>query len=71
MTNEEMVEIAKDLTEALAPYVISGTGAKMELNSESINVIYRSLVGFMSRNENPNVGMKLPFTVLQSLREVS
>ena len=71
MTNEEMVEVAKDLTEALAPHVISGTGAKMELNSESINVIYHSLVGFTSRNEQPNVDMKLPFSVLQSLGEVS
>lgn len=71
MTNEEMVEIAKDLTEALAPYVISGMGAKMELNSESIGVIYHSLVGFTSRNEQPSVDMKLPFEVLQSLREVS
>ena len=71
MTNEEMVEIAKDLTEALAPYVISGKGAKMELNSESISVIYHSLVGFTSRNEQSNVDMKLPFEVLQSLREVS
>lgn len=71
MTNEEMVEIAKDLTEALAPYVISGKGAKMELNSESVSVIYHSLVGFTSRNEQSNVDMKLPFSVLQSLREVS
>ena len=71
MTNEEMVEVAKDLTEALAPYVISGTGAKMELNSESINVIYHSLVGFTSRNEQQNVDMKLPFSVVLSLREVS
>ena len=70
MTNEEMVEIAKDLTEALAPYVISGKGAKMELNSESISVIYHSLVGFTSRNEQSNVDKKLPFSVLQSLREV-
>lgn len=62
MTNtEQMVEVAKDLTEALAPYVISGKGAKMELTSESINVIYHSLVGFTSRNEQPNVDAKLPF----------
>ena len=71
MTNKEMVEVAKDLTEALVPHVISGTGAKMEFNSESINVIYHSLVGFTSRNEQPSVDVKLPFTVLQSLREVS
>ncbi|NNH86208.1 hypothetical protein [Acinetobacter terrae] len=72
MTNtEQMVEVAKDLTEALAPYVISGKGAKMELTSESISVIYHSLVGFTSRNEQPNVDMKLPFSVLQSLGEVS
>jgi len=71
MTNtEQMVEVAKDLTEALAPYVISGTGAKMDLNSESISVIYHSLVGFTSRNDQPNVDMKLPFSVLQSLGEV-
>lgn len=71
MTNEEMVEVAKDLTEALAPYVISGKGAKMELNSESVSVIYHSLVGFTSRNDEPNVNVKLPFSVLQSLKEVS
>ncbi|TCB62238.1 hypothetical protein [Acinetobacter terrae] len=71
MTNEQMVELARDLTEALAPYVISGDSARMELDSESISVIYHSLVGFTSRNEQPNVDMKLPFTVIQSLREVS
>jgi hypothetical protein len=71
MTNEQMVEVAKDLTEALAPYVISGKGAKMELTSKDVNVIYHSLVGFTSRNEQQNVDMKLPFSVLQSLREVS
>ena len=71
MTNEQMVEVAKDLTEALAPYVISGDSARMELDSESISVIYHSLVGFTSRNEQPNVDMKLPFSVLQSLGDVS
>jgi len=70
MTNtEQMVEVAKDLTEALAPYVISGTGAKMELNSESISVIYHSLVGFTSRNELKGVDVKLPFEVIQILKE--
>jgi len=64
MTNtEQMVEVAKDLTEALAPYVISGDGVKLELNSKDVNVIYHSLVGFTSRNEQPNVDMKLPFEV--------
>ena len=71
MTNEQMVEVAKDLTEALAPYVISGIGTKMELNSESISVIYRSLVGFTSQHEVKGVDVKLPFTILQSLGEVS
>lgn len=63
MTNEQMVEVAKDLTEALAPYVISGMGAKMELNSESIGVIYHSLVGFTSQHEAKGVDVKLPFDV--------
>ena len=71
MTNEEMVEVAKDLTEALAPYIISGDGAKLELNFKDVQVVYHSLVGFTSRNEQSNVDMKLPFSVLQSLREVS
>lgn len=72
MTNiEQMVEVAKDLTEKLAPYVISGDGVKLELNSKDVNTIYHSLVGFTSRNEQPNVDMKLPFSVLQSLGEVS
>ena len=71
MTNEQMVEVAKDLIEALAPYVISGIGTKMELNSESINVIYHSLVGFTSQHEVKGVDVKLPFSVLQSLGEVS
>ena len=71
MTNEQMVEVAKDLTEALAPYIISGDGVKLELNSKDVNVIYHSLVGFTSRNDEPNVNVKLPFEVLKSLREVS
>lgn len=71
MTNEEMVELAKDLTEALAPYIISGDGVKLGLNSKDVNVIYHSLVGFTSRNEQPNVDMKLPFSVVLSLGEVS
>lgn len=72
MTNtEQMVEVAKDLTEALAPYIISGDGVKLELNSKDVNAIYHSLVGFTSRNEQPNVDMKLPFSVLQSLGEIS
>ncbi|OTG64380.1 hypothetical protein B9T25_13140 [Acinetobacter sp. ANC 4470] len=71
MTNEQMVEVAKDLTEALAPFVISGAGAKLQLGSESINVIYHSLVGFTSRNDQPSVDVKLPSAVIQSLKEVS
>jgi hypothetical protein len=71
MTNEEMVEIAKDLTEALAPYIISGDGAKLELNSKGVKVIYHSLVGFTSQHELKGVDVKLPFDVLQSLREMS
>lgn len=71
MTNEQMVEVAKDLTEALAPYVISGDGVKLELNSKDVNAIYHSLVGFTSQHEVKGVDVKLPFTILQSLREVS
>lgn len=72
MTNtEQMVEVAKDLTETLAPYVISGDGVKLELNSKDVNVIYHSLVGFTSQHEVKGVDVKLPFAILQSLREVS
>ena len=63
MTNEQMVEVAKDLTEALAPYVISGDGVKLELNSKDVNAIYHSLVGFTSQHEVKGVDVKLPFEV--------
>lgn len=72
MTNpivEQDLEFAKDIRESLAPRVIGKTGA--ELNSEEVAMIYHIVSDFIFRNDEPSVDMKLPLTVIQSLREVS
>lgn len=71
MTNEQMVEVAKDFAEDLAPHVISKTGTVKTLTAEQASALYHIAVDFWMRNDEPNVDAKLPFTILQSLREVS
>ena len=65
----EKLEQAKDLIESLAARKIGGTG--IELNSEDVDLAYEVLNDYVMRNELKGVDVKLPFTILQSLWEVS
>ena len=62
------IELAKDLLESLAARKIGGTG--IELNSEEAELAYEVFNDYVERNELKGVDVKLPFTILQSLREV-
>lgn len=64
----EKLEHAKDLIESLAARKIGGTG--IELNSEEVDLAYEVFNDYVERNELKGVDVKLPFTILQSLREV-
>ena len=63
------LEQAKDLLESLAARKIGGTG--IELNSEETDLAYEIFNNYVMRNDEASVDVKLPFEVLQSLREVS
>lgn len=67
----EILEIAKDFAEDLAPHVISQTGTVKTLTAEQVSALYYIAVDFWMRNDEPSVNVKLPFEVIQSLREVS
>ena len=62
------LEQVKDLLESLAARKIGGTG--IELNSEEAELAYEVFNDYVERNELKGVDVKLPFTILQSLREV-
>ncbi len=64
----EKLERAKDLIESLAARKIGGTA--IELNSEEAKLAYEVFNDYVERNELKGVDVKLPFTILQSLREV-
>ena len=63
------LELAKDLRESLAARKIGSTG--IELNREEADLAYEVFNDFIISNDQPNVDVKLPFTILQSLKEVS
>ena len=65
----EKLEQAKDLIESLAARKIGGAG--IELNSEETELAYEIFNDYVMRNDEASVDVKLPFEVLQSLREVS
>lgn len=65
----EKLEAAKDLVESLAARKIGGVG--IELNSQETELAYEIFNDYVERNEVKGVDVKLPFTILQSLREVS
>lgn len=62
------LEQAKDLLESLAARKIGGAG--IELNSEEAELAYEVFNDYVMRNEVKGVGVKLPFTILQNLKEV-
>lgn len=65
----EKLEQAKGLLESLAARKIGGTG--IELNSEEVDLAYEVFNDYVARNEVKGVDVKLPFDVIQSLKEVS
>ncbi|MEG0132182.1 MAG: hypothetical protein RR677_12005 [Acinetobacter sp.] len=65
----EKLEQAKDLLESLAARKIGGTG--IELNSEEVELAYEIINDYIARNDEASVDVKLPFDVIQSLKEVS
>ena len=65
----EKLEQAKDLLESLAARKIGGTGYLM--NSEEVDLAYEVFNDYVMRNEVKGVDVKLPFTILQSSKEVS
>lgn len=63
------LELAKDIRESLAAHKIGGTG--YQLSSEENDLAYEIFNDYVMRNELKGVDVKLPFDVIQSLREVS
>ena len=63
------LEQAKDLLESLAARKIGGTGYLM--NGEEAELANEVFNDYVARNELKGVDVKLPFTILQSLGEVS
>ncbi len=63
------LELAKDIRESLAARKIGGTG--IVLNSEETDLAYEVFNDYVERNEVKGVDVKLPFEVIQSLKEVS
>ena len=63
----EKLEQAKDILESLAARKIGSAG--IELNSEEAELAYEVFNDYVERNEVKGVDVKLPFTILQSLRE--
>ena len=64
----EILEQAKDIRESLAARKIGGTGT--QFNSEETELLYHIVDDYIARNDEASVDVKLPFDILQSLREV-
>lgn len=67
----EILEIAKDFAEDLAPHVISRTGTVKTFTAEQVSALYHIAVDFWMRNEEASVDVELPIGVVESLGEVS
>ena len=63
------LEQAKDIRESLVARRIGGTGT--QFNSEETELLYHIVDDYIARNDEASVDVKLPFEVLQSLKEVS
>ena len=63
------LELAKDIRESLEARKIGGTGT--QFNSEETELLYHIVNDYIARNDEASVDVKLPFEVLQSLKEVS
>ena len=65
----EKLEQAKDIRESLAARKIGG--AHYIMSSEEVDLAYEVFNDYVERNEVKGVDVKLPFDVIQSLKEVS
>ena len=63
------LELAKDIRESLAARVIGKAGS--QFNSEETELAYEVFNDYIMRNDEASVDAKLPFDVIQSLKEVS
>ena len=65
----EKLELAKDIVESLAAHKIGG--ARYIMSSEEVELAYEVFNDYIARNDEASVDVKLPFDVIQSLKEVS
>lgn len=63
----EKLEQIKDIRESLAARKIGGTGYLM--NREEIALAYEVFNDYVMRNDEASVDVKLPFEVIQILKE--
>ena len=63
------LELVIDIRESLAARKIGGTG--YQLSSEEVELAYEVFNDYIARNDEASVDVKLPFDVIQSLKEVS
>ena len=66
----EILEIAKDFAEDLAPHVISQTGTIKIFTAEQASALYHILVGFGYKDECKGLDTKLPFELIDIKKEV-
>ncbi len=67
----EILEIAKDFAEDLAPHVISQTGTVKTFTAEQASALYHILVSFGYKDECKGLDTKLPFELIDIKKEVS
>ena len=63
------LEIAKDLVESLGARKIDG--AHFIMNSEEVDLAYEVFNDYVERNELRGIDVKLPFDVIETLKEVT
>ena len=66
----EILEIAKDFAEDLAPHVISQTGTIKIFTAEQASAPYHILVSFGYKDECKGLDTKLPFELIDIKKEV-
>ncbi len=66
----EILEIAKDFAEDLAPHVISQTGTTKTFTAEQASALYHILVSFGYKDECKGLDTKLPFELIDIKKEV-
>ena len=65
----EILEIAKDFAEDLAPHVISQTGTVKTFTAEQVSALYHILVSFGYKDESTGLNTKLPVELIDIKKE--